>query len=102
MQINLTEVKRGRLEDFANAHGLVMDVVERDRPIGDPMRFYAKFDGAWVKDGCFIRSTHGDGATPEAAIADYARLISGKTLVVHESDIHSPDSREIRVWKLDV
>jgi hypothetical protein len=76
-------VKESTLEDFANKHGLVMEVRERSgRYVSNPStRFYAHFKRCEVKDGCMLGSISGNGPTEEAAIADYGRRISEQHLV---------------------
>jgi hypothetical protein len=40
-----------------------------------------------TRDGCIFSSEYGTGPTPAKALADYARLISGKRLVVNAWDM---------------
>jgi hypothetical protein len=86
------------LEEFADKHGLVMEVHERNRPVGDPMRYYAHFTDAEVRseNGMFLSSDHGNGRTPEEAIAHYARRIEMKTLRVERG----VDWKDIEVPRL--
>jgi hypothetical protein len=66
-------------------------------PVGDPGRFYAHFKRAEeVGDGVLI-GTHGNGATPEHAIAAYAQKISLRRIAV---DAYSEGRREIDVPRL--
>jgi len=77
------------LEDFAAAHGLTMLVNERPRSLCESMahmswpgcRYCARFDDVETKDGLILTGEYGNGATPEAAIIDYAKRIAGKRLV---------------------
>lgn len=64
-------------EEFAEQHGLVMEIRERPASLGlgPAARYYASFRGAEV-------SAYGNGPTKEAAIADYARQLRGRRLVV--------------------
>jgi len=85
------------LSDFADKHGLVMQVKERTRTElwrgfdYESNRYYAQFRDVDVKDGAVLRGTFGNGRTPEAAMANYAKEISGKLLV---KDWHKPDERK--------
>jgi hypothetical protein len=85
------------LEDFADTNGLVMEVHERDVSVGNPMRYYAHFSACDVAKGGFLGSDHGNGATQEEAIADYASVISLKKIVVNA---HTKKSRRINVPRL--
>jgi len=40
-----------------------------------------------TRDGCILTGEYGTGPTPAKALADYARLISGKRLVVNAWDV---------------
>lgn len=75
------------LEDFADKHGLVMEV--HQRPDGS---YYSRFKFSEVHEGHLLRGVYGDGATEETAIAAYAKEISGKTLTVDggKTDIPVP------------
>lgn len=85
------------LAEFADRNGLVMEVVERRRPIGDPSRYYAHFQRVEVREVCLLRGTYGDGSTPEEAIANYAPEISLKIIVV---DARMPSRKEIESPRL--
>lgn len=83
MKIKLHERAGGtmKLEAFADKHDLVMRIEERSKQSGLP-RYYAHFENCEVaEDGALIGS-FGNGNTPEEAMADYAREIEGKRLVV--------------------
>lgn len=69
------------LEDFADKHNLHMVVTERKASEGSNDRFYARFDRVEVSEGCILRGTYGNGATPEQAIENYGQAISLKTLI---------------------
>ncbi len=84
------------LEAFADQHGLTMRVRERSRVNGLP-RFYAYFDGVESTEGGMLTGTHGNGDTPEAAIAEYADLIAGRRLVL---DAMRPTRREFQAPNL--
>ena len=66
------------VEGFADKHGLVMRIreyTERKPP------FCASFKCCEVKEGSVLGSEYGEGETPEEAIKDYAKKISGRHLV---------------------
>lgn len=97
MKTKLQPLPTATIEEFADEHGLEMSVKERKRPEGDPMRYYASFEHAEIKDGSLLISASGDGATPEDAIRDYAKRISMQRLVI---DSYQPSRREIEVPRL--
>ena len=80
MNVNIVELSRENLRDFADKHNLSVTVKERSH-IDSPTRFYASFDNVEVKDGGMLRGTYGNGATPDESISNYAKEISSKTLV---------------------
>ena len=59
MKINLHKIEEMKISEFANKHDLVMEVNERDLPVGHPLRFYACFAHTEVKDGCILIGTYG-------------------------------------------
>lgn len=69
------------LETFADQHGLTLEIHERREHRGWD-RYYVYFSRCDVKDGIFLRSEFGNGATEQLAINDYATRLSGKTLVI--------------------
>lgn len=81
MKTVIEAVWRPTIEEFAEKHDLTMKVSERGLHVRHPHLYYARFEGAEVKDGCILCSAYGNGHTPEEAIADYANEISGKLLV---------------------
>lgn len=97
MKITTERVEEVTLGEFAVRHDLEMVVVERKEPIGSPMRFYAHFRSAEIKDGSMLAGVTGNGATPEDAIADYATKIEFELLVI---SAYSPSRREIRVPRI--
>jgi hypothetical protein len=97
MEINLHKIEEMKISEFADKHGLVMEVRERKCPVGHPLRFYAIFAHTEVKDGCALISTYGNGDCPEQAIKEYAKEIQFQTLVV---DAFGPNRREIMVPRL--
>lgn len=82
MEIAMVEVPQSTIQEFADAHGLVMEVRERRKPIGDNSRYYAMFKDAEVSEPGVLVGAHGNGASPGEAIADYADRISLKRLVI--------------------
>lgn len=81
-------------EQFAEANKLTMVVRERDNPSELDMRFYAHFENAEIKNGMLLHGIHGNGETPEKAIANYWPQISGLLLVLNAS---SRATEEIKV-----
>jgi hypothetical protein len=71
------------IQAFADGHGLEMHVHQRALVPFPKGTYYANFPDAEIKDGYVLVGEHGNGDTPEEAIADYARKISGKLLVLH-------------------
>lgn len=98
MKIERHEIETASIEAFADKHGLVMEIRERKKPIGDPSRYYAHFKSAEAREGthCLI-GLFGNGRTPEEAIAEYAETISLRTLII---DAMSKERREIEVPRL--
>lgn len=82
MIVNKFPVERMTLEKFADEYGLVMEVRERGVNFPHNERWYASFATVEVEDGSLLCGVFGNGATPEEAIRDYGRQISGKTLAV--------------------
>ena len=97
MKINLHKIEEMKISEFANKHDLVMEVNERDLPVGHPLRFYACFAHTEVKDGCILIGTYGNGDCPEQAINNYAKEIQFQTIVVNA---RSQNRREITVPRL--
>jgi len=85
MKVMLNELERVDLEEFAKKHDLVMQVSERDvaAQLMGVARYYAKFKGVEVKTGLTLEGAYGNGTTPEKAIEDYCKEISGKWIVVN-------------------
>jgi hypothetical protein len=74
------------LDAFADEHGLVMEIHERRYPDDSRfshLRYYAHFSNFEVCEGLTLLITMaGNGATPEEAMADYAKKISLRQAVV--------------------
>ena len=88
MKIELHELSGMSLSDFADKYGLIMVVRERNpkdhgadgwKP---EMRYYACFKNVEVTESGVLRGVFGDGATPELAIANYAKRISGQVIAI--------------------
>jgi len=80
---------RDTIEAFAEKHGLTMSVVEYSWGFG------ASFEHAETLSGSILTSEYGMGAIEDDAIADYARKISKKRLVINATGGES--RREIQV-----
>ena len=79
---------------IAKAHDLELVVTERPRSITHVDRFYAKFRNVEIMESGTLRSTFGNGNTPEEAIADYWPRISGQKIA---GDAHKDSRSEIQV-----
>lgn len=101
MQINVIRVAETTIEEFADRHGLVMEVSERrmDRWQRSHRleRFTATFKGVEVADAGMLLSVYGSGDTEIDAIRNYAERISSERLVV---DAMKSTRREIAVPRL--
>lgn len=89
METIVEKIPRVRISKFAGEHGLTMRVVER-KPSDlhrsfdfASSRFYAHFDNCEVKEGSCLVGIFGNGATEKQAIANYAKEISNKRLVIN-------------------
>lgn len=87
MKIEMYTKERMELEEFADKHGLVMEIHERTpSDMGQRWtendRYYAHFKDCEIKDGPMLRGEFGDGSTPQVAMNNYARSISNKLLVI--------------------
>lgn len=98
MQIDMKPLPRMTLEEFADRHGLTMEVAERHpcdwSAPGHFQRYYAHFKSAEVKEGNILKGVFGNGSTTEEAIENYAREISRKRLVL---DAYKGTRRELEV-----
>lgn len=97
MKIERKLIERLDIAEFAERHGLTMEVHERERDSSmyfTTYPFYAEFKGAEVKEGVCLISAFGDGDNEESAIRDYANEISGKLLVFNA---FGKDRYEIKV-----
>jgi hypothetical protein len=95
MKITIIENPKSNLETFAEANDLHMIVMERDKDFrNSDSRYYAQFEGAWVKEGGFLAGKFGNGRTPEEAIVDYIPRISEQTIVFGDG---TTKRRELKV-----
>ena len=89
MKIELHELETMSIEEFADRHGLVMEVHERSPKhctVGGwkpEVRYYAHFKDVEIREPGVLVGAFGDGATPELAIANYAKRISGQVIVIN-------------------
>lgn len=92
MRVNIKRVGDGpmTIEAFADRHDLTMDVQER-RGISGHQRFWAAFHRVEIGENGVLTGAYGNGATPEEAIAQYAKRIQGEHLV---QNAYSPDRTE--------
>jgi hypothetical protein len=84
--------------EFAERHNLVLVFQERH---GTEVvnRYFCEFDDSVTKEGSFLVGTFGNGRTKDQALADYARQLLGKVLVVGTG---TKDRQEIQCpneWK---
>jgi len=89
------------IEDFADAHGLEIEIHQRLRKPGAVDRYYAHFRNSYVFDPWIaggIIGEHGNGSTPNSAIADYAMRISGRIILV---GYMTDNQREVDVPQLE-
>jgi hypothetical protein len=75
MKIEIIKAPEMTLENFADKHGLKMLITEMATSPREKPRYTAKFD-----TDCDLRSGIGD--SPDAAIKDYVRRISGTHLTI--------------------
>ena len=98
MKIERYEITKSSIENFADKNGLIMEVHERPYKVGDPERYYAHFKNSEVREGidCLL-GLMGSGSTPDEAIAEYAKRLSLRLLII---DSFLPSRREIKVPRL--
>ena len=93
MKIEITEHPRMTLEEFADKHGLVMQVRERSPEYAKAYaRYYACFKNCNVHRGHTLHGVFGNGNTPEEAIKNYSQQISNQFLTIDggKTDIVCP------------
>src|SRR5574343_2105100 len=105
MKIEFSKFESITIEQFTQKNNLIMEIVEisslhsfgmysqslkeispDDHPnnITNPkfgIQYRANFKGVEIKEGIMLISAYGTGETPEDAIDDYRRVITGKELV---------------------
>jgi hypothetical protein len=87
--------------EFADKYDVKMVVRERPRDLWRHGRYFASFDRVDVMERGMLRSEHGNGETPEAAIVDYAQRLLGKRLAIDANGANGA-RREVtcpNVWK---
>jgi hypothetical protein len=99
MNIKENIIENMSIADFAERHGLVMEIKERPEPLGSPMRFYAHFEHCDVIGDGVLIGTFGDGATKQQAVEDYAKQISLKRIAINAL---KPQERRLSVPRLNV
>ena len=101
MKIKKFLLERMTIEEFGEKNDLVMEIHERyvGRPVLKLDRFYARFSHLDLFDGVFIIGTFGNGNTPEEAIKDYARKLSGQRVLMNA--FGNRKEREFRVPVLE-
>lgn len=98
MKIVIKQLAKCTIEDFADAHDLTMivgEMMHKDAQIFS--RYIAHFEDAEAKDNehsTVIGSSYGEGRSPDEAIKDYVRNISGRLLVIDA--LSSENRREIQ------
>ena len=82
METRINKVPEMTLTQFADREKLVMEVNERsdDTVARGVERFYASFQSVHVADDGMLIGVTGNADTPEEAIADYMKRISGKRI----------------------
>ena len=85
MKVIINNLDKVNLEDFANEYNLTMLVSERDMAaqVLGMSKYTAKFKGVEVKKGLTLEGAYGNANTPEDAIKDYCKQISGKWIVAN-------------------
>lgn len=80
------------LIEFGDRHGLSLDV--RERGHSSSPRYYVSFPNVEIMERGMLASYHGDGDTPDAAAADYARQLAGRRIAI---DAYTDERVEIDV-----
>lgn len=91
MKIEIKYQEKMSLHDFAEKYDLTMQITERSQldllpELDDNKRYYSHFKKCEVKDGSFLVSNYGNGASPDESMNNYARNISGRLLVIDAYD----------------
>ena len=85
------------LEDYCITIKKPLIIMQRLQPAVSPFTWYARIKGAEIKQGVVLVSHTGNGDSPQEALREYARYISGKTLVFNAM---SEDRQEFDVPEL--
>lgn len=84
------------IEQFAEHYDLTMEI--RERSILEQSqgfeRIYGRFARTEINEGNCLETVIGQGMSADSAIADYARKIAGKVMVV---DAMLPERKELNV-----
>jgi hypothetical protein len=102
MEIKVLYLPKYTLEEFADKHGLSIEVRERaiDNSGLATKRFYADFmPSAEVKEGGVLRSSYGNGSIITEAIMNLIENVRLKTIVI---GAYKAERREIEVPYLEV
>lgn len=99
MKITENLIPRIKIEDFADKHGLELEIFERVEKdycaTGPFMRYYTHFKHSWIKEGPCLVGASGDGPTKNIAIENYKQRISNQWLVIdlgkNRKDIQVPN-----------
>lgn len=93
MKVKLFErSKTMTLARFADENNLVLEIHERNsEDLGErwtpKSRYFTQFEHCDVKEGNVLCGIYGNGSSQDEAMLDYAKQISGKTLVVFDLEI---------------
>ena len=68
--------------EFTSMTGCSISICNRGDSYGVNDRWHASFNKIEVCDGGMLISYHGNGSTPQKAIADYLPKIIGKTITM--------------------
>lgn len=77
----VTKIETREITEYAKDLGVDLCIVER--PPGWGARFFAYFQHTEEKRGHCLAGISGDGSTPDEAIAEYAKQISGKLMIIN-------------------
>lgn len=94
MEIKRKYLERSTIGKFADKHGLVMVVTERNNPDIVNGKYFASFENAEVMESGMLKGAYGNGQTEESAIEHYAIEISGKRLALNA---YTEGRRELNV-----
>lgn len=71
-------------DDFCETHGIELVARQRSKRSqpDESMRWYVSGERLEIMGNGILTSTHGNGATPEEAVSDYAERLAGQRLVL--------------------